>query len=86
MRSANSSPTKADDIARLHRGPSRGGDLADQRIARGEPRSIVDLLEAIEIEKHQRQLHFSGAHVFQCLVETIVEIRSVGEPSQRVME
>ena len=57
------------------------GDRAKQRVADRMSQRIVDALEAVEIEEHDRQLVAAG----QCFFHLVLEQDAIGQIGQRVM-
>ncbi len=64
--------------------PETLGDLADVGVARRMPVRVVDLLQPVEVDRHQRQ-HGSGrAAVRQCVGEVVMKRPVVAEVRQVV--
>ena len=58
------------------------GDLDQQRVADGVAEAVVDALEVVEVDEHDRdRLAGRGQHRLQALAEQ----RAVGQPGQRIV-
>ena len=73
-----------DDVAGPRR-PSQGlGELDQGAVARGVPESIVELLEPIQVEHHDRQRPPAAGRALELAGEPTLELPAVCEPGQRV--
>ena len=61
------------------------GHLHQQQVATGMAITVVDRLEAIQIEHAYRQWNLFLAREFQGLVQPVGEERAIGQPSEHVM-
>ena len=75
-----------DGVARAHDGLEPARDALQDLIAGVVPADVVDLLESVEVDGHQREGVRCAAGPLQRLVDAVVEQRSVREPRQRVPE
>src|SRR5262249_13995015 len=60
--------------------------MLEHRIARLVTERVVDLLEAVEVEQHQRETGPAALRVQERLLQAVVEETAVREPGQRVEE
>ena len=68
---------------RQERGDARGGRL-EQLVAGGVAVQVVDLLEAVEVDDHDRQLAVARLHGGDAVLEVVLERGAVGQAGQRV--
>ena len=71
-------PTR-DQIARTDDGAEPGGDLRQELVARAVAEAVVDLLEVVEIEKHDGDAVGRRTVGAQRLCELILEVATVGQ-------
>ena len=60
-------------------------DLEQQGVARFVAERVVDRLEAIEVDQHQRALRAGGADFGEPVLEQLADEAPVGQPGQRVV-
>ena len=68
---------------RQERGDARGGRL-EQLVAGGMAVQVVDLLEAVEVDDHHRQLPVARLHGGDAVFQMVLERGAVGQAGQRV--
>ena len=68
---------------RQERGDARGGRL-EQLVAGGMAVQVVDLLEAVEVDDHDRQLPVARLHGGDAVLQMVLERGAVGQAGQRV--
>ncbi len=72
-------------IATAHRRDETFADRAQDVIAARQPERVVDQLEAVEIQDHDRQLLLAPARPLDRLVQTVVEQQAIGQAGQRIV-
>ena len=70
-------------VVRQERGDARGGRL-QKLVAGGVAVDVVDLLEAVEVDDHQRQLAILRLHGGDVVLQPVLEGRAVRQTGQRV--
>ena len=76
-------PRHGVDLA--HAGAEPHRDLLEQEIARGMAEGVVDVLEAVEVEKQQGRHVAPAADAGDRLLEPLEQQNPVGQPGQRVV-
>ena len=71
-------------VGRLNTGAQPFGELDQQSVARRVPKGVVDVLEVIEVEEHQREL-LSRRTVVDGLVDQLAQLRTIWQPGQHVV-
>ena len=61
------------------------GEFDQQLIASGMAKAVVDVLEVVQIEKHQRHLVALAVHVVQGHLQPVIEEDAVGQAGEGVM-
>ena len=74
-----------DDVAGPHDAAQPVGEARQQRVAGLVPQRVVDFLEAVEVEAHDRERAVRGAGRADRLGEAFAEQEAVGQAGQRVM-
>ena len=73
-----------DDVAGPRRPPQGIGELDQGAVAGGVPESIVELLEPIQVEHHDRQRPPAAGRALELAGEPTLELPAVREPGQGV--
>ena len=60
------------------------GDRAKHGVALGVAEGVVDRLEAVEVEEHDRARHIAGGRGAQRLAEQLADAAAVGQAGQHV--
>ena len=76
----------ARDIARANGADDRGGDLAQDRVAKGVALLVVEALEMVEIDHHDRQRAFAALGEADVAIEHVLHVAAVVEPGERVAQ
>lgn len=74
----------ADDVVGTDRRAEVVRELGQDVVADGVPEDVVDLLEVVDIDHHDRDVLVLGRRARQLAAEPLVEVAMVVEPGQRV--
>ncbi len=86
-RTTNSSPpTRATVSLAADDGFESAGDALQHLVAGVVPANVVDFLEAVEVDHHQRERVHRPAGALEGLLDAVVQERPVRQPGERVPE
>ena len=78
-------PLAADEVAGAHELLEPQRDRLEQRVTRGMAERVVDGLEAVQVEKHQRDVSAGARGIGRGLFEARLHHRAIGQARQGVM-